>query len=149
MTQHDHSRYVEGCFRCDLSRDEVRVATTEQPHLFDIHRANEARDEAISRVELNADPDWVLEALRAVYAICRVRTTFTSDAIWALLDQRGIYGPHEPKALGSVMRTAQRRGWCRPTATYSNSQRVECHRRPLRVWESVGLRELPEWDQLH
>lgn len=23
MTQHSHSTYVDGCFRCDLSRDEV------------------------------------------------------------------------------------------------------------------------------
>lgn len=31
MTQHDHSTYVEGCFRCDLSHDEVcRCGNPEQ-----------------------------------------------------------------------------------------------------------------------
>jgi hypothetical protein len=26
MTAHDHREHVDGCFRCDLSRDEVELA---------------------------------------------------------------------------------------------------------------------------
>lgn len=122
----------------------MTLTFNDQPGLFDMRRAQEARDEAIDRVERNADEYWILEALRAIYSLCRIRTTFTSDAIWAILEQRNVPGPHEPKALGAVMRTAQKRKWCSPTSTYSNSVRVECHRRPLRVWEA--LRPLPAWD---
>lgn len=28
MVPHDHREYVEGCFRCELSRDEVDVPTS-------------------------------------------------------------------------------------------------------------------------
>ena len=28
MSDHDHSEFVEGCFRCDLSREETRMAPT-------------------------------------------------------------------------------------------------------------------------
>lgn len=34
MTDHHHADYVEGCFRCDLSRDEVQRNVDERQALF-------------------------------------------------------------------------------------------------------------------
>ena len=30
MSDHTHTQYVEGCFRCDLSRDEVGITVTDE-----------------------------------------------------------------------------------------------------------------------
>lgn len=146
MTGREYERQFPGD-RLAQSTKGNRTLTTilEQPHMFDAALATVVRDEAIARVEDNAEPDWVLEALRAIYRICQTRDTFTTDRVWAILDSRSIPGPHEPKALGAVIRTAQRRGWCRPTPEYTQSVRVECHRRPLRVWQSAGPL-LASWD---
>lgn len=31
MTQHFHSEYVDGCYRCELGRDEAAIAEAERP----------------------------------------------------------------------------------------------------------------------
>lgn len=115
-----------------------------QPHMFNAFKAARERDAAIAQVGENAEPDWKLEALKAVYHICSTRLSFTTDRVWAILDGRHVDAPHEPKALGAVMRIAAHRRWCRATNRYEKSVRVECHRRPLCVWDV--LVPLPEWD---
>lgn len=46
MTQHDHSEYMPGCYRCELGRDEAMHAV------------------ATERDELEAESDRLREALR-------------------------------------------------------------------------------------
>lgn len=36
MVAHDHTEYIDGCFRCELSRDEVA------PNLYEVLKAVEA-----------------------------------------------------------------------------------------------------------
>lgn len=44
---------------------------------------------------------------------------------------------HEPRALGALMREAARAGDIEATDAWALSERVACHRRPLRVWRSL------------
>lgn len=98
-------------------------------NLFD---AEQARDQAIQQVEDNADTDWMRQALAAVKWCAHYHGLFTTDEVWTMLPE-----VREPRALGAVMRKAQKAGWIRPTDRVRNSSRVECHARPVRVWESA------------
>src|SRR6185437_118095 len=119
------------------------MATVGQGGLFDPVAGIQRRDEAIRLVEANADERWFVHALSGVYDLSRTGLTFTTDDIWNyLLDSEET--THEPRALGAVMRTAQKRGWCLPTDRYMPSNRPDCHRRPIRLWQ--GVSPLPYWD---
>lgn len=101
---------------------------------LDIFAALEARDEALGRVEANADERWKAEALAAVRHLARMLPEFTTDDVWARL---GDSYPHEPRALGAVMKTAAAAGLIEPTDRIRTSHRPECHARPVRVWRSI------------
>jgi hypothetical protein len=34
MSRHDHTEYQAGCFRCDLSRDEVEIVSEDRTHFY-------------------------------------------------------------------------------------------------------------------
>jgi hypothetical protein len=88
-----------------------------------------ARDEAVDRVERHADPTWKVRALEAVRRVPS-GSLFTTDDLWG----DGLDEPREPRALGAVMRAAQRGGLAVPTDAYRPSDRPVCHRNPKRVW---------------
>ena len=95
--------------------------------LFD---AEEARDEALARVEAGAG-DWVQRARDAVTMVALARFDFTTDDVW---DALGEDRPAEPRALGAVMKQLAAEGRIRATGEYRKSQRVDCHARPVAVW---------------
>jgi hypothetical protein len=99
--------------------------------LFD---AEQARDEAISRVEAHAPEGWVQRARDTVTLIAMARFDFTSDHVW---DALGEDRPPEPRALGAVMKAMARDGLIRATGEYRKSTRVDCHARPVAVWRVV------------
>lgn len=104
---------------------------------FDAETSSLARDAALAQVEAAASHRWKAEALDAIRYVAERRERFTTDAVWYVLEQiRKIEGPSEPRALGSVMRRAVSMGFCRATSEVQKSVRVDCHRRPLAVWES-------------
>lgn len=96
--------------------------------------AQEAKREAIERVERNASPDFLgfarTVALRIAHAM---PNGFTTDAIWEVLDAAGVKPP-EPRALGAVMQKLAREGQIRKTGDYVDSTRPACHGRPIPVW---------------
>lgn len=96
-----------------------------------------ARDEALVRVDAHADDDWKREAREAVLHAATHRAEFTTDYIWWLLDQRGATPPHEPRAMGAVMRAAAREGLIVKTDRVHDSVRPASHRRPVAVWSSL------------
>jgi hypothetical protein len=104
---------------------------------YDARTARAARDEAIATVDEHAEEIWKLAALDVVYELARERDYFTTDAVWYLLDKRGIDPPHEERALGAVMRKAQIRGWIESTDRTKKSVRRRCHARDLRVWHGL------------
>lgn len=99
--------------------------------LFD---AEEARDEAIARVEAHAPEGWVHRAKDAVALIALARFDFTTDDVWNAL---GEDRPPEPRALGAVMKKMAGDGTIRATGEYRKSVRVDCHARPVAVWRHV------------
>lgn len=105
--------------------------------LADLERedAERARDEALSRVEANADREWKAQAKQAVLWLAHHRREFTSDDVWRLLDGRAV--THEPRALGAVLLGMARAGVIRKTDRVVNSTRAECHARPVAVWWSL------------
>ena len=76
---------------------------TEPPSIED---ARAARDEAMERVESNADAEWRVLADQYLYRRIRTGLPFTTDDLW----DDGLPKPREPRALGPVMMAAKRRG---------------------------------------
>lgn len=107
-----------------------------QRTIFDALEGERRRDEAIHRVDLHADGDWKDAALRTVRSLAASRTTFTTDDVWKLLAGAG-YEVREPRAMGAVMRRVAGAGLIRATDHWALSKRPECHRRPVRIWESI------------
>ena len=108
-----------------------------QPSLFDVPAAIEARDQAIEQVDTNASPEWKQHAIEAVKHLARMRPEFTTDDVHQYLADRGVEMTHEPRALGAVMVAAARARIIAPTDRYTPSARPECHRRPVKIWRSL------------
>jgi len=94
----------------------------------------QAREDAIDQAERGAGEDWMMDALLATRIVARARPTFTTDEVWAVL---GRDPSIEGRAMGAVLRHAAGAGLCRRTDTTRKSLRVICHRRDLRVWQSL------------
>lgn len=91
--------------------------------------------EAIDRVEMNANEEWKATALAIVRNLARRVPQFTSDSVWHELDKSDIK-THENRALGAVIIKAIKLGYIEPTGAYQKSTRPECHRRPIAVYAS-------------
>jgi hypothetical protein len=109
---------------------------TEQGRLFDPAEGERRRERAITIVDEAADNDWKDAAETAIGIVASRLVTFTTDDVWAYLDVLKMPPPREPRAMGAMMRQAQRNLVIVPTARWQLSKRPECHRRPLRVWLS-------------
>lgn len=103
-----------------------------QRQLFDVSDAEVAKQQGIDRAERGAPRRWLDQALLCVRVLAERQATLTADDLWGLIDQ-----PREPRALGAVMRAATAKGLVRATSEWRLSKRGACHRRPLRVWESL------------
>jgi len=99
--------------------------------------ATEARDKAIARAATNTDPAWAAETMLIIKHIATNTFDFTTDDIWQALATTSLPTPHEPRALGALMIAAHRAGLIAPTDRYRQSQRPECHARPIRVWQAA------------
>lgn len=97
-------------------------------------------EEAIARVDQHADPSWKYAALRTLLAVARALPTFTPDDVWTW----GLPRPREPRALGPVMRLAERRGWMEPTGEFVRSKIPTQHQNPIRVYRSLIYTGLPD-----
>jgi len=106
-------------------------------NIFDAKAASAAREQAIAQVSEAASPFWKATAIGAVSSLARAKDFFTTDDVWRLAPCT----THEPRAMGGVMRQAASLGICVATDRYEQSERVACHRRPLRVRQSL-LREV-------
>ena len=85
---------------------------------------------------------WVEEANKEFCKVARIvledlvcpnRMYFTTDEVWRFLTHgSGV----EKRAMGSVMLKAARDGLIQKTGGYKQSQRAECHLRPIPIWYS-------------
>jgi len=103
-----------------------------QEPLFDgltLDQGRAKRDEALERVAANTNADWRVRALEMVFELAKYQRELVADDLWRYLEK-----PREPRALGPIMRAAQRAGWIAPTDRYvPNPNR---HLTPSRVWSS-------------
>ena len=93
-------------------------------------------EQAISQVERNADEEWKRQARRAIEEVAHDLGFFTTDDVWLYLETLGIDAPHEPRALGAMIREATTKRVIVATGRYKKSSRVECHSRPVMIWEA-------------
>lgn len=106
------------------------------------YTARQARDHAVAQVDRNADERWKRAALETIRRLAQLLDEFTTDEVWGVLDGLDV-DTHEPRALGAVMQTANRRGWISKTGRVRQSERPECHARDVTVWESHITGERP------
>jgi len=92
------------------------------------------RDDAIDRVERN-NRVFVAEAMEAVRKTAKTLPFFTTDDVWANMNGN-VPDTVEPRAMGSVMRTAAHAGLIERTNETQNSMMAACNNRPKRVWIS-------------
>lgn len=92
---------------------------------------------AITKVEAHADPAWLEMAAFGVQQLAASRDVFTTDDVWEWLDRNTPLRPHEPRAMGAVMRKGAAAGVIQASGVYEQSRREECHNRPVMVWSSL------------
>lgn len=94
------------------------------------------REDAIVRANRHADDQWKSLTFSIIRQLAESLPEFTTDHVWAWLQEYPEIHTHERRALGSMMRETYKSGWIEPTDRYVNSQRPECHARPVKVWRS-------------
>ena len=120
-----------------LSRDMDELETGQ---LFDADAARVSRDEAIERVDQHAEERWLRTAKDALREVAKIRAEFTTDAVWGWLQKYHpeLPPPHEPRAMGAVMRWAcESAHLIVKTDRTAPSVRERCHARDLTVWHSL------------
>lgn len=103
-------------------------------HTFDPNEGEDRKAEAIDRVELNAPTAWMTAAIDVARSLADVWST---DDVWRELDRLGVEPPHEPRAMGAVIRVLVLNGEIVATGEYIKSARAECHRRPIALWRTI------------
>lgn len=101
--------------------------------------AQVAKIEAIERVGANAPSEWMRKAMEVTRGLAQAKPQgFSSDDVWFVLDACGYGSPPEPRALGAVFQNLARERIIVKTGEYRDSERVECHNRPIPVWRLAG-----------
>ena len=91
---------------------------------------------ATTKVEAHADPAWLEMASFGVQQLAASRDVFTTDEVWEWLDRNTPLRPHEPRAMGAVMKKVAAEGVIEASGLYQQSAREECHNRPVMIWRS-------------
>lgn len=106
--------------------------------LFSAAAARTARDEAMQRVDENANPGWKAFTYELIVEVARSSVEFTTDDVERLRFGRGG-GPstQEPRAMGPLMLKAARSGICEKTGRLRESVQASNHGRPMQLWRSL------------
>jgi hypothetical protein len=92
------------------------------------------RDEAIARV----DKQWFTDQVCQLIEKMDPGTSFTTDDLWDEMKRLNMATPEEPRAMGSAMTQARKRGLCEATREFSTARRKQAHKSPQRVWRRCG-----------
>lgn len=108
-----------------------------QLSLYDAKASEAARDRSIQQVDEHAEPEWKALAYEAVRQTASdLPFGFTTDDVWLRIPE-DAEPPHEPRAMGAIMRQAHRDGWIVPTRDHRPTARIVAHRNPKRVWRAA------------
>lgn len=91
-------------------------------------------DAVLHQVHENANEEWKVAADLTVRVFADRGAEFTADDVWDVMD-RLPYSTHERRALGPILRTAQREGVIQNTGTFVRSRRR--HKSPIPVWRAA------------
>lgn len=97
-----------------------------------MNEATIARDEAIARVEGNADVLFMNAAANAIEQAAKTMPEFTTDDVEPLC----MISAREPRAWGAAMMKAAKAGMIEQTDRIRRSNRKQSHCRPKQVWIS-------------
>lgn len=94
----------------------------------------QGKADGMTAVAEHATTAFASAALTTTWYVALARDEFTSDDIWRALPEDVT--THDYRALGPVLRTAQRRGWIVPTDRFQLTEQRSRHRAPIRIWRS-------------
>lgn len=94
------------------------------------------RDAAMSAVDGHAsDAAWRAWVWQWIAGL-NTGVEFIGDDVWQMADARGIAPPHDPRALGPLIKRAQHAGIIEATGVYRQSPRR--HLSPVMVWRRTS-----------
>lgn len=100
----------------------------------------EEKRNSIQRSEDNANAEWKRVALECVKTVATHESIFTADEVIEELSKFAV-STHDLRALGPVMRRAQKLGWITPTDNFVPSSRCNVHHQMIRRWKSWILED--------
>lgn len=89
----------------------------------------------MAAAEAGAHEGWLRAARHTIGCLIAEGVPFTTDTVWFRLEALGVK-TSEPRALGSLMRSATKSGLIRQGG-YVKTTRPEAHARPIPVWVPV------------
>lgn len=106
--------------------------------IFNAEASKNSRDEAMGRADEHANAEWKENMRVCILDTASCKQIVTSDDISFLAQERKQWnGTHELRALGPLMKTAERNGWIRNTGRTVPSVRKNVNRNYITVWESL------------
>lgn len=114
-----------------------RRTAEHQGRLFDREAAKAASRRAQEAV-FNATPSDIKGQILDAIKVCAMHLqTFTTDDVWLRLDALSGSDRFEARVVGPMMNVGAKLGWMEATKQWTESARVACHHRPVRVWRSL------------
>ena len=105
--------------------------------VFDPVGGSKAKAEGMERADRAANPEWKRFMLQAIKEICLRKPFMFTDDLELLRVKRDGPTTHENRAIGPLMISAQKLGYCVPTDHWVPSSQKVNHRRHMRVWFSL------------
>jgi len=95
------------------------------------------REEGIDKVQSPiVTAAWLPFARKAVYRAAKSLEYLTSEDVWADLEDNGLEGPSDNRAMGAVMRWAENELLIEITDRVVPASRPSRHRAPIRLYKS-------------
>ncbi len=110
---------------------------------FDPVGGSAAKQDGMDRAERHANPDWWLFMLAAARDVALRKEAYNTDDLERIRQDRQGPRTHENRAMGPLMREAQRLGYCVPTQDWTPSSQRGNHRRPMMTWYSLIYQGAP------
>jgi hypothetical protein len=109
-----------------------------QQSIFDI--AERKKTEGMEAAYRHADTRWKQAAVEYLKHLVETQKYITSEQVVMHLNGQGIV-TGENRAIGSIMKAFERTGTITSTGRFAESVRPECHKSPVRIWQSNIYKE--------
>lgn len=110
-----------------------------QQSIFDV--AERKKTEGMEVAFRNANTKWRQAAVEHLQYLVETRRFITSEDVVLHLNGLGIV-TGENRAMGAIMKAFERAGQIISTGRFTESRRPECHKSPVRIWESKKYKEI-------